>query len=59
VQYPAVPLWAGQDVGIALFSYDGEIAWGLHADWDAVPDLDAFADSVRRSAQELIEASHG
>lgn len=57
VQYPAVPLWAGHDIGIALFSYDGEIAWGLHADWDAVPDLDAFAAAVRRSAAELLEAA--
>jgi diacylglycerol O-acyltransferase len=57
VQYPAVPLWAGHDLGIALFSYDGEIAWGLHADWDAVPDLDAFATAVGRSATELLEAA--
>ncbi|GBD84161.1 putative diacylglycerol O-acyltransferase/MT1468 [bacterium BMS3Abin02] len=57
VQYPAVPLWAGHDIGIALFSYDGDIAWGFHADWDAVPDLDAFTDAVRRSAEELLEAA--
>ncbi len=59
VQYPAVPLWAGHDVGIALFSYDGEVAWGLHADWDAVPDLDLFADAVRTSAEELLAAASG
>lgn len=57
VQYAAVPLWAGHDLGIALFSYNGEIAWGLHADWDAVPDLDAFVEAVRHSDRELLEAA--
>jgi hypothetical protein len=56
VQYPAVPLWAGHNLGIALFSYDGDVAWGLHADWDAIPDLDAFADAVRRSGAEMLAA---
>jgi WS/DGAT/MGAT family acyltransferase len=37
--YPLVPLFANQGVGIALFSYDGRLCWGLNADWDAVPDL--------------------
>jgi diacylglycerol O-acyltransferase len=57
VQYPAVPLWTGHDLGIALFSYDGDVAWGLHGDWDAVPDLDAFAEAVRHSESELLEAA--
>jgi len=57
VQYPAVPLWAGHNLGIALFSYDGEIAWGFHADWDAIPDLDMFADAIRRSETELLAAA--
>jgi len=46
VQYPAVPLWAGHGVGIALFSYNGEMAWGLNADWDVVPDVAAFSTAV-------------
>jgi WS/DGAT/MGAT family acyltransferase len=37
--YPLVPLFSNQGVGIALFSYDGMLHWGLNADWDAVPDL--------------------
>jgi WS/DGAT/MGAT family acyltransferase len=37
--YPVVPLFSSQGVGIALFSYDGGLHWGLQADWDALPDL--------------------
>lgn len=37
--YPVVPILANQALGIALMSYDTELFWGFHADWDAVPDL--------------------
>jgi hypothetical protein len=37
--YPLVPLFANQGLGIALFSYDGRLFWGLNADWDRLPDL--------------------
>jgi diacylglycerol O-acyltransferase len=53
VQYPAVPLWAGHGVGIALFSYNGEMAWGLNADWDVVPDVAAFSTAIGTAFTEL------
>ncbi|HXJ34580.1 MAG TPA: wax ester/triacylglycerol synthase family O-acyltransferase [Candidatus Eisenbacteria bacterium] len=37
--YPLVPLFQRQALGIALFSYDGRLFWGINADWDAVPDV--------------------
>jgi hypothetical protein len=37
--YPLVPLFTGQGLGIALFSYEGSLFWGFNADWDALPDL--------------------
>ena len=55
VQYPAVPLWAGHGVGIALFSYNGELAWGISADWDVVPDVSAFTNNVTAAFVELHE----
>jgi hypothetical protein len=36
---PLVPLAWNQALGIALFSYDGRLYWGLNADWEALPDL--------------------
>jgi len=44
--YPVVPLAAKQGLGVALFSYDGQLFWGFNADWDAVPDLHDFADAI-------------
>ena len=51
--YPVVPLLDGLGLGIALFSYDGKLCWGFNADYDLVPDLDAFVGFVRESFEEL------
>jgi WS/DGAT/MGAT family acyltransferase len=58
--YPLVPLWLDQTLGIALFSYDGRLCWGMNADWDALPDLHDFAglldeefETLRKAAKEL------
>lgn len=53
-QYPLVPLWYGHGVGIALFSYNGEITWGFNADYDVMEDLDGFIAAVDESFQELL-----
>lgn len=55
--YPTVPLFLNQALGIALFSYDGSLFWGLNADWDEVPDLHAFVEVLNEAFDELIEAS--
>lgn len=52
-QYPAVPLWAGHGVGIALFSYNGEVAWGLNADRDVVPDVTALSAQITSAFSKL------
>ncbi len=44
--YPLVPLFSNQALGVALFSYDGGLFWGLNSDWDAMPDLHDFALAV-------------
>jgi diacylglycerol O-acyltransferase / wax synthase len=51
--YPLVPLWSQHGLGVALFSYNGELLWGIHADYDAVPDSDRFVAALHASAQEL------
>jgi WS/DGAT/MGAT family acyltransferase len=51
--YPVVPLLDGLGLGIALFSYDGKLCWGFHADYDLVPDLDQFVAFVGEAADEL------
>ncbi len=45
--YPYVPLADNLGLGIALFSYDGTLAWGFNADYELVPDLDQFVQAIR------------
>jgi diacylglycerol O-acyltransferase / wax synthase len=55
--FPMVPLAKNQALGIALLSYAGKINFGLVGDYDLMWDLDAFADELRESLEELaVEA---
>jgi diacylglycerol O-acyltransferase len=55
--YPLVPLYRNQALGIALFSYDGGLYWGLNADWDALPDLHDLVDALATEFQTLRDAA--
>jgi WS/DGAT/MGAT family acyltransferase len=51
--YPMVPLWSQHGLGIALFSYNGRLLWGIHADYDTLPDSDRFLAAIQASYREL------
>jgi len=51
--YPMVPLWAQHGLGIALFSYNGRLLWGIHADYDTLPDSDVFLLAIHDAFAEL------
>jgi WS/DGAT/MGAT family acyltransferase len=51
--YPIVPLFAQQGLGVALFSYDGRLFWGLDSDPDLVPDLADFRRDLADAFDEL------
>ena len=55
--FPMVPLWVNHGIGVALFSYDGFLDWGIVADWDTVPDIDAFTRHLRAALDELHAAA--
>ena len=55
--YPMVPLAENQALGIAIMSYNGQLNFGLNADFDALPDLEALADELRASIEELVAAA--
>jgi WS/DGAT/MGAT family acyltransferase len=55
--YPLVPLYRNQALGIALFSYDGGLFWGLNADWDRMPDLHELAEALALEFEALRKAS--
>ncbi|MCW2952230.1 MAG: acyltransferase [Conexibacter sp.] len=55
--YPLVPLAQNQALGVAIMSYDGRVSFGLNADFDAVPDLEALAAMLAESLDELADAA--
>jgi diacylglycerol O-acyltransferase len=54
--YPLVPLMANEALNIALFSYEGALYWGFNSDWDAVPDLHDFTESISAGFESLAAA---
>ena len=44
-------------LAIAIMSYNGKVDVGLLADYDAMPDLDAFGDYLQDSLAELLKAA--
>jgi WS/DGAT/MGAT family acyltransferase len=54
--YPLVPLFSNQALGIALFTYAGQLFWGLSADWDAVPDLHEVVGFLEEELARLRKA---
>jgi WS/DGAT/MGAT family acyltransferase len=57
--YPLVPLYRNQALGIALFSYNGGLFWGLNADWDALPDLHDLVEALAAEFELLRRAAGG
>lgn len=53
--WPFVPIYHLLGLGIAIFSYDGHIHFGLLADRDLVPDLDDFAGHI----EDAVESYRG
>jgi WS/DGAT/MGAT family acyltransferase len=55
--FPMVPLAQNTALGIAIMSYNGELNFGLSADYDALADLDVLADELRGSIEEVAAAA--
>jgi diacylglycerol O-acyltransferase / wax synthase len=54
---PLVPIFSGQALGIAVVSYDGKLTFGLHADRDALPDLEVIRDGIEQSLHALARVA--
>ncbi|MGA2929210.1 MAG: wax ester/triacylglycerol synthase family O-acyltransferase [Solirubrobacteraceae bacterium] len=50
---PMVPLAENTALGIAIMSYNGQLNFGLTADYDALADVETLADELRASIDEL------
>jgi WS/DGAT/MGAT family acyltransferase len=51
--YPYVPLAGQVRIGVAIFSYDGQVTFGVTADRDTTPDLDVLLHGIERGMSEL------
>lgn len=52
---PYVPLSQGVRIGIAIVSYNGNMAFGITGDYDTMPDIDLMAERIEAGMAELIE----
>jgi diacylglycerol O-acyltransferase / wax synthase len=57
--YPMVPLARNQGVCFGIMSYNGNVDFGLIADYDLLPDLDELAADLEAAIAELSLATGG
>jgi len=53
--YPYVPLAGQVRVGVAIFSYDGEVTFGVTGDYDGAPDVGVLARGIEEGMRELVK----
>lgn len=52
--YPFVPLGMQMHVGVAVFSYDGNVGFGVTGDYDGAPDIEVLAHGIQAGMDELM-----
>ena len=55
--FPFVPLGGHVRVGVAIFSYDGGINFGVTGDFDTAPDIGVLCEGIERGVAELLSAT--
>jgi WS/DGAT/MGAT family acyltransferase len=53
--FPYVPLGGQIRIGIAIFSYDGEVNFGITGDYDTTPDLDVLARAIEDGMAQMLK----
>jgi WS/DGAT/MGAT family acyltransferase len=56
---PYVPLAAPLRVGVSIFSYDGELTFGVTGDYDSAGDIDVLAGGIAAGVTELLPSANG
>ncbi len=55
--FPYVPLAGHVRVGVAIFSYDGALGFGVTGEYDTAPDIGVLCRGIERSMAELLAAA--
>jgi diacylglycerol O-acyltransferase len=53
--FPYVPLAGQVPVGVAIFSYDGKINFGVTGDYDTAPDIQVLCGGIEAGMAELVK----
>jgi diacylglycerol O-acyltransferase / wax synthase len=53
--FPYVPLAGQVRIGIAIFSYDGQVNFGVTGDYDSTSDLDVLARGIEEGMAQLLK----
>jgi diacylglycerol O-acyltransferase / wax synthase len=53
--FPYVPLGGQIRLGIAIFSYDGEVNFGITGDYDTTSDIDVLAHGIEDGMAQLLK----
>jgi diacylglycerol O-acyltransferase / wax synthase len=51
--FPYVPLGAQMRIGIAIFSYNGEVSFGVTGDYDTTEDLDVLCQGIEEGIRQM------
>jgi WS/DGAT/MGAT family acyltransferase len=56
--HPAPPIFpVGARTGVAVVSYNGNMHFGIIADYSTVPDVHVLRDGIQRGLEELLDAT--
>jgi WS/DGAT/MGAT family acyltransferase len=55
--FPYVPLGLQLRIGVAIFSYDGHVTFGITGEYDSAPDIKVLADGIDAGMAELLSAN--
>ena len=55
--YPYVPIAGHVRIGVAIFSYDGGLTFGVTGDYDSAPDVAVLCEGIEKSMRELVAAA--
>jgi WS/DGAT/MGAT family acyltransferase len=55
--FPFVPLGGSIRIGIAIFSYDGKLTFGVTGDYDTAPDIEVLCGGIEDGVAELLKVA--
>jgi diacylglycerol O-acyltransferase len=55
--FPYVPIAGHVRIGVAIYSYDGRLTFGITGDYDTARDVGVLCDGIEQSMRELVAAA--